>query len=232
MSQKGNNGDKKEEMVAVAIDKDKGSQAALKWAVDHLLRKGKRVTLIHVKQKTSIAVAMGSQASFCESGEDANTYKGPTDSITKEMFLPYRCFCTRKNMQVTEVVLEDTDIARALCDYVKNTLLETLVLGAPSRSSFARSVDVPSSVSKGAPEFCSVYVISKGKISNVRSASIALPNQPPHPLQNQTRLPLTSTDARSVQSSTQGNYVDKAPFSPVATMDDKDSIKSPFTREG
>lgn len=57
MSQKGNNGDKKEEMVAVAIDKDKGSQAALKWAVDNLLSKGKRVTLIHVKQKTSIAVA-------------------------------------------------------------------------------------------------------------------------------------------------------------------------------
>lgn len=40
-------------MVAVAIDKDKGSQAALKWAVDHLLGKGKSVTLIHVKLKTS-----------------------------------------------------------------------------------------------------------------------------------------------------------------------------------
>ncbi|XP_022847253.1 U-box domain-containing protein 35-like isoform X2 [Olea europaea var. sylvestris] len=232
MSQKGNNGDKKEEMVAVAIDKDKGSQAALKWAVDNLLSKGKRVTLIHVKQKTSIAVAMGSQASLCDKGDVANTYKGPTDSITKEMFLPYRCFCTRKNIIVTEIVLEDTDIARALCDYVKNTLLETLVLGAPSRSSFVRfrSVDVPSSVSKGAPEFCTVYVISKGKISNVRSASIALPNQPPRPLQNQTSLPLTSTDPRPLQSSTRGNYVDKVPFSPVTTVDDKDSIKSPFTR--
>ncbi|CAI9780303.1 unnamed protein product [Fraxinus pennsylvanica] len=225
MSQKGNNGDKKEEMVAVAIDKDKGSQAALKWAVDNLLSKGKRVTLLHVKQKTSVATALGSQASFCD-----NEYKGPTDSITKEMFLPFRCFCTRKNIRVTEIVLEDTDIARALCDYVKSTLLETLVLGAPTRSSFARSIDVPSSVSKGAPEFCSVYVISKGKISYVRSASIALPNQPPRPLQNQTSLPLTSTDSRLLQSSTRGNYIDKAPFSPVNAVDDKDLIKSPFTR--
>lgn len=51
-SQKGI-GEKRQEMVAVAIDKDKGSQVALKWAVDHLLGKGKRVTLLHVKLKTS-----------------------------------------------------------------------------------------------------------------------------------------------------------------------------------
>lgn len=39
------------DMVAVAIDKDRGSQHALKWAVDNLLGKGKHVTLLHVKQK-------------------------------------------------------------------------------------------------------------------------------------------------------------------------------------
>lgn len=52
MSQRGL-GEKKQEMVAVAIDKDKGSQAALKWAVDNLLSKGKYVTLLHVKLRTS-----------------------------------------------------------------------------------------------------------------------------------------------------------------------------------
>uniref|UniRef100_A0A2P2LW73 U-box domain-containing protein 34-like n=1 Tax=Rhizophora mucronata TaxID=61149 RepID=A0A2P2LW73_RHIMU len=31
--------------------------------------------------------------------------------------------------------------------------------------------DVPSSVLKGAPEFCTVYVINKGKVSSVRSAT-------------------------------------------------------------
>lgn len=48
---------KKQDLVAVAIDKDKGSQAALKWAVDNLLGKGKNVALLHVKQKTSSAPA-------------------------------------------------------------------------------------------------------------------------------------------------------------------------------
>ena len=61
------------EKVAVAIDKDKGSQAALKWAVDNLLGKGKSVNLVHVKLKAN--------------------------ESTKEVFLPFRCFCTRKNVR-------------------------------------------------------------------------------------------------------------------------------------
>ena len=47
-------GEKKEGtygLVAVAIDKDKNSQNALKWAVDHLLQKGQTVILVHVKVK-------------------------------------------------------------------------------------------------------------------------------------------------------------------------------------
>lgn len=47
------NGEKKEETVAVAIDKDKSSQQALKWTVDHLLTKGQALTLLHVKQNPS-----------------------------------------------------------------------------------------------------------------------------------------------------------------------------------
>ncbi|KAK6156385.1 hypothetical protein DH2020_010633 [Rehmannia glutinosa] len=38
-----------------------------------------------------------------------------------------------------------------------------------------KMVDVPSSVSKGAPDFCTVYVISKTKISSVRNASRLAP---------------------------------------------------------
>lgn len=45
------NGERKDESVAVAIDKEKGSQYALKWAVDHLMARGQSLTLIHVKTK-------------------------------------------------------------------------------------------------------------------------------------------------------------------------------------
>lgn len=40
-------------IVAVAIDKDKSSQHALKWAVDHLLQRGQSVILVHVKLRPS-----------------------------------------------------------------------------------------------------------------------------------------------------------------------------------
>ena len=42
-------------IIAVAIDNDKGSQRALKWATDHLLSKGETLVLIHVKRASSSA---------------------------------------------------------------------------------------------------------------------------------------------------------------------------------
>lgn len=50
------NSDKKDtsnQLVAVAIDRDKGSQHALKWAIDNLLQRGQTVVLVHVKVKPS-----------------------------------------------------------------------------------------------------------------------------------------------------------------------------------
>lgn len=41
-----------------------------------------------------------------------------------------------------------------------------------------RTTDVPSLVSKGAPPFCTVYIISKGKISSVKTASAPLTAKP------------------------------------------------------
>lgn len=35
-------------LVAVAVDNNKGSQHALKWAADHLVSKGQTIILLHV----------------------------------------------------------------------------------------------------------------------------------------------------------------------------------------
>ncbi|GFP79419.1 U-box domain-containing protein 35 [Phtheirospermum japonicum] len=227
LSQKGEKMSK-QEMVAVAIDKDKGSQAALKWAVDNLLGKGKSVTLLHVKLKSSSA-PMGSHVGYSD-----NDGKFPADSQAKELFLPFRCFCTRKDIQVTEVVLEDSDIARALCDYVRNNTIENLVVGSTVKNGFVRrfkTVDIPGSVSKGAPDFCTVYVISKGKVASIRSASAAQQKEVPRPLQNASNAPLgPMNDARYGQ----GYGTRGAPAPQYASrsnlMEDTDSIRSPFTR--
>ncbi|CAL9160374.1 unnamed protein product, partial [Musa hybrid cultivar] len=40
-------------LVAVAIDKDKNSQSAFKWALDNVVTKGQTLTLVHVNTKPS-----------------------------------------------------------------------------------------------------------------------------------------------------------------------------------
>ncbi|KAF5741629.1 hypothetical protein HS088_TW10G00633 [Tripterygium wilfordii] len=180
------NGERKGEgngLVAVAIDKDKSSKAALKWAVENLLVKGQTVILIHVLHKTSMSSSVSSTLSSqsIRSVSDVSSAESPhrqhLERLTKDIFLTFRCYCTRKDVQCLDVVLEDPDIVKALTEYVSNSAIENLVLGCSSRHGFIRKFkpDVPGSVSKGAPDFCTVYVISKGKASSVRNASRPAP---------------------------------------------------------
>ncbi|RRT50889.1 hypothetical protein B296_00017529 [Ensete ventricosum] len=71
------------QLVAVAIDKDKNSQGAFKWALDNVVTKGQTLTLVHVNTKPS-------------SGYEDDT--AAAANTIREIFVPFRCFCTRKNV--------------------------------------------------------------------------------------------------------------------------------------
>ncbi|KAI3892081.1 hypothetical protein MKW92_016863 [Papaver armeniacum] len=214
-------------IVAVAVDKDKSSQYALKWAIDHLLGRGQTVTLIHVKQKS---------APIPSGPNDVISPFKPSDAINKEIFLPFRCFCSRKEIKCHDVVLEELDIGKAISEYVSHSGIDTLVLGAASRNSFLRTfkpTDVPTVVTKSAPDFCTVYVISKGKVSSVKTASRAAPSVARPKIQTQTqevaRAP-EPPEAQFARSSTP-----RAPQTPVeqrSFQDELDAIRSPFGRAG
>ncbi|KAK8550402.1 hypothetical protein V6N12_039113 [Hibiscus sabdariffa] len=121
--------------TAVAIDKDKNSPHAVRWAIDYLVISNPFIILIHVKHKN-------------------------------------RRYCARKGIQMKEVILEDVDVCKALLDYVNKNLIHSLVVGATTKNSLSRKSknDIPGTLIKSAPEFCSVYVISKGKILTMRTA--------------------------------------------------------------
>ncbi|KAF1858748.1 hypothetical protein Lal_00044781 [Lupinus albus] len=239
--QKNSGWDKKDGVngiVAVAIDKDKGSQNALKWAIDHLLTRNNTVVLIHVNAKHAsittpkpyfvmtwvVAEAKG----FGISEHNSLVSKDPDDQ-TKEIFRPYRVFCARKDLHCKDVVLEDGDVARALIEYTSHTAIEHLVIGSSNKTGFLRfkGSDIPGTLSKGAPDFCTIYVVSKGKIQSMRSASRPVPfvsplltlnSDPPRvPLSGATvkgeRRPLEVPPRRSHDGTT-------------------DSFRSPFTRKG
>ncbi|XP_061963519.1 U-box domain-containing protein 35-like [Populus nigra] len=216
-------------LIAVAIDKDKGSQIALKWTIDNLLVKGQTVILIHVNLKSSLSSYYASPR--LNQISDSN---GTSSPDSKDLFLPFRCFCTRKDINCKDVVLEDTDVAKALIEYVTQTAIETLIVGASAKGGFLRfkATDVAGSVLKGAPDFCTVYVIAKGKIQSMRAASRSSPvNSSLHNQLNQNSTTPASMDAHTPR--TRVKRAEKPPLElPRKSVGDTESFRSPFTRRG
>ncbi|XP_072985722.1 U-box domain-containing protein 52-like isoform X1 [Typha latifolia] len=149
----------------VAIDRDKTSQQAVRWTVDHLLVKMPTLVLVHVRTHNNSLMNNGYDSPE-RSPEDV-------DAELAQLFLPYRGFCARKGMHLKEVVLEDVNISRAIVEYITANQIQNIVLGASSRNALTRkfrNADVPTCLMKAAPEYCTVYVIYKGKAVSIRSA--------------------------------------------------------------
>ncbi|XP_056864664.1 U-box domain-containing protein 35 [Raphanus sativus] len=148
-------------MTAIAIDKDKNSQHALKWAIENIIIDSPNCILLHVQTKLRIGV-----------GE--NNTEQDNDEEAHQFFLPFRGFCARKGIIAKEVLLHDIDIASAIVDYINNNSIANIVLGATARNSFLKkfkTVDVPGTLLKTTPDTCAVFVVSKGKLLTSRSAS-------------------------------------------------------------
>ncbi|GAA0152075.1 hypothetical protein LIER_37414 [Lithospermum erythrorhizon] len=214
-----------QKLVAVAIDKDRGSQATLKWTIDTVCQRGQILVLIHVKLRPSGSRLPPPPRPSMADGIKFNG-RDDLDQQTKDLFLPYRVFCTRKDIHCLEVVLEDTDVAKALVEYVKQSGIDVLSIGAGPKNSFFRFLvkDIPGAVLKGIPEFCSVYVISKGKISNTRAASRPAPHI--SPLRSQIMNHCSSTSNVS-NSSTVSNKSSRG-----ASRETKGSSRHRHTNSG
>ncbi|XP_009591658.1 U-box domain-containing protein 35-like isoform X1 [Nicotiana tomentosiformis] len=148
----------------VAVDKDKHSASAVKWAVDHLVISNPTLVLVHVRIKNSTN----------QNGVVQGSNRGLSDQDTHKVFTPFRAYSARKGIAVKEVVIEDIEVSKGLLDYINNHRITNIVLGASSRSALSRkfwSHDVPTIINKSAPDFCTVYVISKGKQQSVRPAA-------------------------------------------------------------
>ncbi|CAL8133036.1 unnamed protein product [Prunus armeniaca] len=223
---------KKEESVAVAVDKDKGSQHAIKWAVDNLLSRGQNLTLLHVKGTASHHHNHHHHTGH-GTEEAGKVHQSQADAQAKELFLPFRGYCTKKAIKCHEIIIEDTDISKALVNYVTTNLIEILVLGTPSKNGLFRfmTTDVPTTVSKKAPDFCTVYVIGRGKISIVRSATGSVPERvspPPHEIEHHS-----SKASESYPQMMMSNHKPRAPertqFS-ARRHPNENEIMSPFSR--
>ncbi|CAL0333082.1 unnamed protein product [Lupinus luteus] len=213
-------------VVAVAIENNKTSQYAAKWAVDNLLPKDQSLFLIHVRTKPS--------------SQDL-TQDGPKpDKESKDLFDSFRVFFNRKS---------DTDISKALIESMHTYSIELMVLGAPSRSGIVRrfrTTDVPSNVTKAAPPFCTIYIISKGKVSSVKTSTAPLISAKTTPAtihndyQFHPQLASQSVGDRIIDSQSMRSYPPR--FGALASTEkpsygtrhvpEEDDFISPFTRAG
>ncbi|KAH9665050.1 protein kinase domain-containing protein [Citrus sinensis] len=178
-------------ITAVAIDADKSSQYAVKWAVDNLLNESSQYVLLHVRNHSSNPRKYFSIL-FIELEASSIGGRPATNDELQKLFLPYRGLFARKRILAREVVLQDIDVSSALIYYVKNNSVGNIVAGGSSRNLLTRkfrNLDLPSSLLKSAPESCAVYIISsKGKLQSSRPAAsqpqmlsgdALIPKQPP-----------------------------------------------------
>ncbi|XP_039165509.1 U-box domain-containing protein 35-like [Eucalyptus grandis] len=166
---RGGEGGGRERLIAVAIDRDKSSRYALKWAIENVVSsRNQTLKLVHVKCRPSTSPPF-----------PAWSDEAQPDAQTTELFLRFRCYCLRKHVQYEVVVLENSDVAKALVEYVSRHAVDTLLLGTASRKSFSRLfkfADTPNTILKYAPNYCNIYVVGKGKAVSVRSATCPVPN--------------------------------------------------------
>ncbi|KAH9297850.1 hypothetical protein KI387_029532, partial [Taxus chinensis] len=163
--------------IAVAVGKDKNSIYAVRWALDHLISQEQVQTLvlIHVRSPIlTIPTPMGNHVPIAHVREDAVAlYMKQVESETNELLLPYLCMCNNKKVQTEVTVLENENIPKAIVEHISNLNIRKIVIGSSSRNVITRKFmapDVPAGVAKTAPNFCTVFVISKGKLSSLRSA--------------------------------------------------------------
>ncbi|XP_015693406.2 U-box domain-containing protein 35-like [Oryza brachyantha] len=206
-------------LIAVCIDKDKNSQNALKWAIDTLVQKGQVIVLVHVNTKgTSGGV------------EDASGFKQPTDPHLKELFLPFRCFCTRKDIQCKDVLLDDHDVAKSITEFAALAAVEKLVVGATARGGFRFKADIPTTISKGAPDFCTVYVINKGKVASVRNSTRQAPRVSPLRSQIQSMAAAAAKPEQAMAPTPQKWSSSSRAHDHAETPRVDNYIRSPFAR--
>ncbi|GAU31301.1 hypothetical protein TSUD_315100 [Trifolium subterraneum] len=113
--------------------------------------------------------------------EGTNVFE-PDEEDVANVFGNLRGMCQRKVVTVKEAVVDDNDVVKGLLDFANKNLVHSIVIGAsknplPSLKKFKAFNDTPTTVMKSAPDYCSVYVISKLKIVSARSAIRSMANQ-------------------------------------------------------
>ncbi|PON92411.1 Mitogen-activated protein kinase kinase kinase [Trema orientale] len=162
--------------VGIAINGHRRSKNIVLWALDKFVPEGNiSVKLIHVHPRiVAVPTAMGNLLPLSQVREDvAAAYRKEMEWQKNELLLPYKKICLQRKVEVDIVMIESDDVPSAIAAQVAKLAISKLVIGAPSRGMFTRKRKGPSTkISARAPNFCTVYAVSKGKLSSIRPPNL------------------------------------------------------------
>ncbi|XP_033513301.2 U-box domain-containing protein 35-like [Nicotiana tomentosiformis] len=161
-------------VVAIAISGNKNSKYVVKWALDKFVPEGEtRFMLLHVRPEiTAVPTPMGNLIPIAQVREDvADAFRKEVELQASEKLLPYKTMFIRRKVQVGVVQIESNDVVNAIAGVVSKCSINKLVIGTSTPGLFSRGRNLSASISETAPTFCTVYAVSKGKLSSVRPSS-------------------------------------------------------------
>ncbi|XBI35092.1 hypothetical protein VPH35_120827 [Triticum aestivum] len=163
--------------VAIAVSGSRSSRHALKWALDKFVPGGRVLfRILHVRPPiTMVPTPMGNYLPVSQVRDDVTSaYREELEWQARNMLLPYKKMCAQRQVEAEAVLLESDDVPAAISEEIDKFNIGKLVLGSSSRSIFRRKLKgskTATKISECIPSFCTAYVVSKGKLSFVRSAT-------------------------------------------------------------
>ncbi|KAJ7565246.1 hypothetical protein O6H91_02G053500 [Diphasiastrum complanatum] len=160
--------------VAVAVSSGK-SASAVKWALKNLVSSEEIVTLLHVRTPVNfIPAPLGGNVHISQvSPEIVKAHFHEIEVRTSRLMKTFARLCDAHKVNSEILVVEANSIERALVEEISKREITRLVLGSSSHSIFTRTLIRPglaAYVSRNAPDFCSVYIISKQRLSSMKKS--------------------------------------------------------------
>ncbi|KAL6606243.1 hypothetical protein ACP70R_041896 [Stipagrostis hirtigluma subsp. patula] len=196
--------------VAVAVSGSRSSRHALKWALDKLVPEGRALfRILHVRPAiTMVPTPMGNFIPISQVREDvASAYQKEAEWQASNVLLPFKKMCAQRKVEAEAVLLESDDVAAAISEEIGKFNICKLVIGSASKNIFRRKFKgskTATKISECTPSFCTVYVVSKGKLSFVRSATTDI-GETPKSISSST---VSSPSSRSLSSSALSEWGD------------------------
>ncbi|XP_063944986.1 U-box domain-containing protein 35 isoform X2 [Daucus carota subsp. sativus] len=158
-------------VVAIAVNGSSNGKCIVQWALEKFVHEDNVLfKLLHIRPKlTTVPTSMGNFIPLSQVRDDVGaTYMREVEWQTDEKLIPYKKMCAQRKVQVEVSQIESDDVVNAIADEVTRCSIKRLVIGASSRGMFLRGRKLCSRISESTPSFCTVYAVSRGKLSSVR----------------------------------------------------------------